>query len=68
MRRRPLNPEIQRELELAAAKTAPAGAMVVASVTEWGIQEWMYAGTLAYVIAQLLYLIWKWRREARKPE
>jgi hypothetical protein len=50
----------------AALKTAPMVAVAGASVAGWGVQEWMYAGTLGYIVLQGLYLLWKWHREWRK--
>ncbi|WP_187313362.1 hypothetical protein [Lysobacter capsici] len=56
--------EIGTEVAAASGKVAPAAAVVVASTQGWGIQEWMYAATIVYVLAQLGYLLWKWWREA----
>ena len=61
---------LANEIGVASAKIAPAGIVAAASATGWGVQEWMYAATLVYVIAQLGYLLWKWHREwkaKRKP-
>ncbi len=50
----------------AVLKTAPMVAVAGASVAGWGVQEWMYAGTLGYILLQGMYLVWKWYREWRK--
>ncbi len=50
----------------AALKTAPMVAVAGASAAGWGVQEWMYAGTLGYIVLQAGYLVWKWVREWRK--
>lgn len=55
--------ELAEAAGAAALKMTPAVAVVGASAAGWGIQEWMYAATFVYVIAQLGYLLWKWRRE-----
>lgn len=55
--------DLGNEIGVASAKVAPALGVAAASVTGWGVQEWMYAGTLGYIILQALYLLWKWRRE-----
>lgn len=55
--------ELAREVNVAAMKAAPiAGGMFFA---KWGPQEWAYVAIAAYTLAQLAYLFWKWRREAR---
>lgn len=52
----------------AAGKSAPPLAVVTAS---WlGAIDMTFlvgAATFVYVVVQLGYLVWKWRREARKP-
>ena len=53
------------EIGAAGAKAAPAIGVAAASATGWGVEQWMYAATLVYVVAQLGYLLWKWRREWR---
>lgn len=58
--------ELGSELNSAAAKLSPVVVMGTAEVVGWGVQEWMYAATIAYVVLQAAYLIWKWRDEARK--
>lgn len=50
----------------AVLKTAPIVAVAGASVSGWGVQQWMYAGTLGYIVLQGLYLLWKWHREWKK--
>ncbi|HEY5850873.1 MAG TPA: hypothetical protein VIT62_08940 [Lysobacter sp.] len=58
------------ELATAAAgavkTSAPPLAVVGAQVAGLGINWWVAAATLAYIVLQGGYLIWKWRREARK--
>lgn len=57
--------ELAGEIGAASAKAAPPLAVAGASVSGWGVQEWMYAATFVYVVAQLAYLLWKWHREWR---
>lgn len=57
--------EIGNEIGAAVGRTSPALAVAAASVSGWGVQEWMYLATTVYVIAQLGYLAWKWFREWR---
>jgi hypothetical protein len=58
--------------ELAAATagavkaSAPPLAVVGAQVAGLGINWWVAAATLAYIVLQGAYLIWKWRKEAKK--
>ena len=54
---------IANEVGAAAAKVTPPLTVAMASAGGWGVQEWMYAATFVYVVAQLAYLLWKWRRE-----
>lgn len=58
--------ELAEAASAAALKSAPPVAVVAASAAGWGVQEWMYAGTLAYIVLQSGYLLWKWYREWRK--
>lgn len=58
--------EIASEIGAAAVKAAPPVTVAAASVHGWGVQEWMYAVTIGYVVLQAGYLVWKWVREARK--
>ena len=60
--------EIGNEISAAATKAAPALAVTAASVSGWGVQEWMYAATIGYIVLQALYLCWKWWREHRRGE
>jgi hypothetical protein len=56
------------EINTAAMKLSPPVAIAAAQVGGWGPQDWMYALTALYVVLQALYLIWKWVREANKPD
>jgi hypothetical protein len=49
----------------AAAKLSPPAIVVGASAAKWGVQEWMYAATIGYVVLQAAHLGWKWLREWR---
>jgi len=57
--------EIASDIANGATKAAPAIGMAAASAAGWGVQEWMYASTIAYIALQALYLVWKWGREWR---
>jgi uncharacterized membrane protein YfcA len=56
------------EVNAAAMKLSPPVAVAAAQVGGWGPQDWMYALTALYVVLQAFYLIWKWWREAHKPD
>jgi heme/copper-type cytochrome/quinol oxidase subunit 2 len=61
--------EIAQAVAAAGAKSAPPVAVVAASVT--GALDMTFlvgAATFVYIVVQLAYLVWKWRREARKRE
>lgn len=55
--------ELASELNSAMAKLSPVAGVATAGAAGWGVQEWMYAATIAYVALQAGYLLWKWRRE-----
>jgi len=57
--------DMANEAGYAATKAAPAVGVALASASGWGVQEWMYAATLLYVLMQAAYLLWKWHREWR---
>jgi hypothetical protein len=50
-----------------AAKGTPPVAVTAAAFAGWGVTEWVALITGFYVVLQGAYLIWKWRREAMKP-
>lgn len=56
---------LMNEVGSAAAKLSPPAIVVGASVSGWGVQEWMYAVTIGYVVLQAAHLAWKWLREWR---
>ena len=57
-----MSSNLANEIGAAGFKSAPAIGVSVAGAA-WGVEQWMYAATLVYVVAQLGYLLWKWRRE-----
>lgn len=61
-----MSANLANEISAAGLKVAPPAILSAVTASGWGVQEWMYAATLAYVVLQGAYLIWKWRREARK--
>lgn len=61
-----MNQEMVNAAGAAAAKSAPPLAVVAASVG--GAIDMTFlvgAATLIYLAAQIGYLVWKWRKEAR---
>ena len=52
----------------AALKISVPVGVVAASQAGWGVQEWMYAATLVYVLLQAAQLVWKWVSDWRKPK
>jgi hypothetical protein len=55
---------LANEIGVATMKIAPAGAVIWASISGWGPQQWMYVTTIGYILFQAAYLGWKWRKEA----
>lgn len=63
-----LNSDLANAAGVAAAKSAPPLAVVAAVESgAFNMSFWVGAATIAYVVLQGAYLIWKWRREANKP-
>lgn len=62
----PVRHDFSSEIQAAMAKVSPPVLVAGAAVSGWGVQEWMYAATFVYVVAQLAYLLWKWRREWKR--
>lgn len=58
--------DFAHEVNIAAAKSAPAIGVAAAAASGWSVQEWMYAATIGYIVMQAAYLGWKWYREWRK--
>lgn len=55
---------MKAETVIESAKAAPAiGGTIVAATT---LNEWVAIATLAYIGLQAAFLIWKWRKEAKR--
>lgn len=68
MARSRVNQELAQAASGAIAKSAPPLAVVAAVESgAFNMSFWVGAATLVYVVLQGAYLVWKWRREARKP-
>lgn len=52
------------EFAIEAVKGSPPVAVAAAAFAGMGINEWVAVLTGIYVLAQLGYLLWKWKREA----
>lgn len=62
-----MSANLANEIGVAGAKTAPVAAISgLAAVGALDITFWVGVATIGYVVLQAAYLIWKWRREARK--
>lgn len=57
--------ELVREVGVAGAKASPIAGFAIAHISGWGPQEWSYVMIGGYAALQAVYLVWKWRREAR---
>lgn len=51
-----------RDVGIALAKATPP--LTVYALT---LNEWVAVATILYIIMQGAYLVWKWRRDARRP-
>jgi len=54
--------EIANTMTVAAAKTTPAVAGAV-----WTADTIVAAFTVGYIVLQAAYLVWRWRRERKRP-
>lgn len=62
-------PNLANDIVAEVAKSTPPALVIGATMRGWGPQDWMYVLTAGYIVMQAVYLIWKWRREARrKPD
>lgn len=50
----------------AALQSAPSLSMLLAWLVGLPVQTWLAITSIAFIGLQAAYLIWKWRREARK--
>jgi hypothetical protein len=60
--------DVARHTAKEAAKATPPLGVVAATLAGIDLQTWVYVAALVYTGLQGAYLIWKWRREARKPD
>lgn len=62
-----VNQDFAAEIGSATVKAAPPLGITAGIVTGAIDPQWLVAiPTAIYVVAQLAYLVWKWRREAKK--
>lgn len=54
--------DLGRDIGMAFAKATPP--VTISALT---LNEWAAIATFVYVVLQTAYLVWKWRREWRKP-
>jgi hypothetical protein len=60
--------ELAEAAGAAALKSAPPVAVIAASTSGAIDMTWLVgAVTIGYIILQSAYLLWKWRRESKKP-
>ena len=72
-----MSPEQLHDLKVAAFQTAPSGVTAVtAQVAEAGerlifglkLSEWSVILMMVFVLLQIGYLVWKWRRDVRRED
>lgn len=54
---------VAHDVSVAAAKIAPPAALMFFGLT---LNEWVAVATIVYLVLQIGYLVWKWRREMRR--
>lgn len=57
---------LAREIGMAAAKLSPPAFLYMGNFI-WGPQEWSAVCIGGYAVLQAAHLVWKWRKEAKKP-
>lgn len=50
------------DVAVVAAKVSPVALVTVTGLT---LNEWVAVVTIAYIVIQAAYLVWKWRRDFR---
>mgnify|MGYP001606207998 FL=1 len=55
---------VKHETSIQTVKSLPA--VAGATVATLTLNEWVALATFCYILLQSAYLIWKWRREAKK--
>lgn len=60
--------ELTEAFTAAAFKTAPPVTVTAAVVSGVTLNTVVVLLTAVYLVAQIGYLVWKWRREARRKE
>lgn len=58
---------IKDDLLRAGMCTAPPAAVSL-SDSLLTLQSWVAPATLVYIVLQVIYLVWKWRKEAKDDE
>lgn len=57
-----------REVGAEAMKAAPPIGAVTLTVAGFGLNEWVLLATLAYILLQAAYLLWKWARDWKRAQ
>ncbi len=57
---------IEHEIKIQTIKAMPA--VVGTGLTAWTLNELVALATLTYIILQILFLLWKWWKEAAKKD
>lgn len=64
-----LSAEQKHDLVQAGFQAAPGGtAAIGAQMLGWQMSDILAAASILFVLAQIAYLVWKWRRDARRED
>lgn len=64
-----LSAEQKNDLGTAAYHAAPSAAAAGgAGAAGWPLSDWLVLASIAFVFLQAAYLVWKWRRDARRDQ
>jgi hypothetical protein len=60
-----MTPENRHDAAVQIANSGPSLAFVGATFAGVGIQDWLAITGIVFIFLQALYLLWRWRRDAR---
>ena len=57
---------MKQEVITQSIQSTPALAILGAAIVSITINQWLAAVSIAFILLQAAYLVWKWIREAKK--
>jgi hypothetical protein len=53
-------------IKQAAIEATPASAVIATSAHQIPVDDWMKWTAWAFLVLQILYMLWRWRRDVRR--